>query len=112
DGTVAEHGYELGTRSASRRAQCVAGPGSETTVRPRIEKGARKVRVDVLAGVGDEVAAVADDDRVAIEHRSQLTVDARRRDRRGIRLEARPLRVATLLLLGAQLLDPILMRGI
>ena len=44
------------------------GPGAEAAERARVHPAARLVGLDVAAGVGDEVAAVADHDRVAVEH--------------------------------------------
>src|SRR3954465_12665487 len=51
-------------------------PGSEGAARPRVQPGARLVGVDHAPGVGDEVPAVADHDRVAVEHLLQLVVEA------------------------------------
>ena len=56
--------------------QRVARPAAEAAVRPGVQPAAGRVRVDDAAGVGHEVAAVADDDRVAVEHLGEL---ARRR---------------------------------
>ena len=69
------------------------------------------VALDELARVRHEVAAVADDDRVAIEPRAQLAVDARRLDRRGVGLERRQLGRALRLLVGAEPRDPVVVRA-
>src|SRR4029453_18623836 len=48
------------------------GPAAEAAVWARVHPAARLVGVDHAAGVGDEVAAVADHDRVAVEHLVEL----------------------------------------
>ena len=68
------------------------GPGAEAAERARVHPAARLVGVDEAAGVGDEVAAVADDDRVAVEHLAQLPVDADRVQRRARVVRAPPAR--------------------
>ena len=63
-----------------RRAEA----GAEAAVGAGVEPAAGPLRLDVLAGEGDEVAAVADDDRVVREARDQLAVDAGGVDRVGL----------------------------
>ena len=71
----------------------VAGAGAQAAERARVQPAARLVGVDDAPGVGDEVAAVADDDRVAVEHLAELVVQrasgAAARGRRAAR-PARP----------------------
>ena len=106
EGAVAEQQADLPVGVGELGADRLAGPGAEAAERPRVHPAARLVGVDEAAGVGDEVAAVADHDRVAVEHLAQLLVDADRVQRRA--------RVVQLLLLGgallvldlAQLLEP------
>ena len=82
------------------------GPGAEAAEGPGVHPAARLVGVDEAAGVGDEVAAVADHDRVAVEHLAELPVDAHRVQRRARVVELLPLGRALLVLDVAQLLDP------
>ena len=65
-----QHDLALGVRELGR--QRVAGPGAQAAERPRVQPAARLVGVDDAPRVGDEVAAVADDDRVAVEHLAEL----------------------------------------
>ena len=75
DRAVAEQQHDLpvGMRDAGRER--VARSHAEAAVRPGIEERPRLVAVDELARVRDEVAAVADHDRVAVEPLAQLAVD-------------------------------------
>ena len=93
DRAVAEHQHDLTVGMRERGRERVARAHAQAAVRPGIEERARLVAVDELARVRDEVAAVADHDRVAVEALAQLAVDARRLDRRRVGLErsaARP----------------------
>ena len=98
--------------TATRRAERVAGTGAETAVRAR-DRGTNPERTcRCTSRVRHEVATVADDDRVAIEQRAQLAVDARRHDRRRVAIRAAVrFGVAAALLFGAQLVDPALVLG-
>ncbi len=87
-------------------ADRLARPGAEAAEGPGVHPAARLVGVDEAAGVGDEVAAVADHDRVAVEHLAELLVDAHRVQRRAPVLELGPLAFAALALDVGQLLDP------
>src|SRR6202040_1343244 len=56
----------------------VARARAQTAVRPGIDPTTRFVRVDHTAGIGDEVAPVAHDDRITIQDLGQLAVDPHR----------------------------------
>src|SRR2546427_1330596 len=90
-------------RITEARAEAAVGTG--------IHPAAGLVRVDELAGVGDEVAAVTDHDRVAIEARDQLAVDARRVNRIAIAGQLGALGLTPRSLLIAQAGDPVLVIG-
>ncbi len=66
-----------------------AETGAETAVGAGVEPAAGTLRLDVLAREGDEVAAVADDDRVLGQPRDQLAVDPGGVDRVGLGAEQR-----------------------
>src|SRR6188472_4819454 len=74
----------------------LAGTGAEAAERSRVHPAAGLEGLDEAARIGDEVAAVTDDDRVALQHFAQLFVDADGMQRRA--------RVVELLLLGSALL--------
>src|SRR5262249_31515764 len=61
----------------------VAEPRAEAPVRPGIQPAAWLARLDVLARVADEVAAIADHDRVGLKQRRELAVNPHRVDREG-----------------------------
>ena len=82
EGAVAEQQHDLALGVGELGRECVAGAGPEASVRPGIKPAAGLVRVDHAAGVGDEVAAVADHDRIAVEQLRQLAVDPHRVKRR------------------------------
>src|SRR5205085_7273455 len=79
---VAPHHDDLPPGMREGGGERVPAPRAEAAVRPGVEEAAGLVRVDVLAGVRHEVAAVADDDRVAAEPAPEPAVGARRPDRR------------------------------
>src|SRR5918995_5376511 len=79
---------------------------AETAVGPGVHPASRLVGLDHATGVGDEVAAVADHDRVAIQDLAKLTVDAKRVERRAIVVEVILFLRALLRLRLAQALDP------
>ena len=76
---VAEQQHDLGGRPGHRAAIGVAKAGAQAAVRAGVEPAAWLPRLDVLARVADEVAAVADDDGVGLEQRAR----ARRRSASG-----------------------------
>ena len=96
EGAVAEQEHDLAVGVRELGGQRVARAGAQAAERAGVEPAARLVGVDHSAGVGDEVAAVADHDRVAVEHRGQLAVDAHRMQRGAL--------VGELLALGGPLL--------
>ena len=102
EGAVAEQQADLALGVRELRGQRVAGPGAEAAVRPRVHPAARLVGLDHAPGVRDEVAAVADHDRVAVEHLAQLGVDAHRVQRRALVLQVVLLGGALLVLGRAQ----------
>ena len=81
---VAEQQHDLALGMGELRRQRVAGPRPEAAERPRVQPAAGREGLDHAPGVGDEVAAVADDDRVAVEQRAELAVDAHRMQRRAL----------------------------
>src|SRR4051794_27814056 len=87
-------------------ADRLAWTGAEAAEWTRIHPATRLVGIDEAAGVGDEVAAVADDDRVALEHFTQLFVDPHRVQRRAAVVELGLLGRPLLLLDLAQLCQP------
>ena len=96
EGAVAEQQADLALGVGDLGADRLAGPGAEAAEGAGVHPAARLVGVDVAAGVADEVAAVADHDRVAVENLRQLRVDPDRVKRRAA--------VAQLLPLGGPLL--------
>ena len=66
-GAVANDQHYLTVREGELRGQRVAGPRAEAAKRARVEPAARLIGVDHLSGEGDEVAAVADHDRVTVK---------------------------------------------
>ncbi len=87
DRAVAEQQHDLAVGMRDTRRQRVARPHAEAAVRSGIEECPRLEALDELPRVRDEVAAVADHDRVAVEALAELAVDARRLDRSGVGLE-------------------------
>ena len=70
--------HDLAVRVRERRPRARSpGPCRGSRTGPGSRKHAGLVAVDVLARVRHEVAAVADDDRVAVERGAELAVDAR-----------------------------------
>ena len=82
EGAVAEQQHDLALGVRELRRERVAGARPQAAERARVQPAARLVGVDRAAGEGDEVAAVADDDRVAVEQRVELGVDPHRVQRR------------------------------
>ena len=110
DRAVAEQQDELAVRVRDAGRERVARPHPEAPERAGVEEAAGLVAVDELAGVRHEVAAVADHDRVAVEARPQLAVDALRLDRRGRGLEADRVLRPPRPLLVAEPRDPVVVR--
>ena len=79
---VAEQEHDLAVRARELGGQRVARAAAEAAERARVQPAARLVGLDRAARVGGEVAAVADHDRVAVEHLAELGVDAQRMQRR------------------------------
>src|SRR4051794_4730911 len=84
---------------------------TEAPVRPGIEKRSGLITLHELARVRHEVAAVTDHYCVTREALLQLAVDASGLDRCGVGFEDRPFGGALGQLVGAQPLDPIVMRA-
>src|SRR3954454_23752692 len=78
EGAVPEEQADLAVGAGELRGDRVAGAGAEAAVGARVHPAAGFVGVDHPARVGDEVAPVADHDRVAVEYLLQLVVDAHR----------------------------------
>src|SRR3954449_8190900 len=95
-GAVAEQQADLAVGMGDLGADRLPRPGAETAERAGVHPTAGLVGLDVAAGIGDEVAAVADDDRVAVEDLVQLTVDADGMQRRALVVELSPLSGALL----------------
>ena len=81
---VAEQQHHLGSGPRDPRRDRVPEAGAQAAVRAGIEPAARLARLDVLARVADEVAAVADHHGVRFEQRGELAVDPHRVDRVGV----------------------------
>jgi hypothetical protein len=65
----------------------IAEAGAQTPVGAGVKPAAGEGRLDEAAREGDEVAPVADDDRVVVKLAQQLAIDAHRVDRRGLGLQ-------------------------
>ncbi len=78
---VAHQQEQRRLRVDEARGQREARSRAEAAVRSRVQPAAGLLRLDVPAGERDEVAAVADDDRVRRQPRQQLAVDPRGMDR-------------------------------
>ena len=77
---VAHHHDHLAIGAGDARRHGVAHAGAKAAVRAWVEPAPGLVRVDVLAGVRNEIAAVAHHHGVTIEQLAQLAIDARRLD--------------------------------
>ena len=84
EGAVAEQADDLAVGVGDLGADRLARAGAETAVGAGVHPAAGLVGIDDAAGVGDEVAAVADHDRVAVEHLGELVVDPQRVQRRAV----------------------------
>ena len=89
EGAVAEQQADLAVGVGELGADRLAGAGAEAAEGAGVHPAAGLVGVDEAAGVGDEVAAVADHDRVAVEHLAELPVDAHRVQRGAVVVELR-----------------------
>src|SRR3954451_11227640 len=88
------------------RADRLAGAGPEAAIGPRVHPGSGLPGLPDPAGEADEVAAVADHDRITVEEVAELLVDNHRMQWRAVVVEYLLL-LGTLLHLGAaHLLDP------
>ena len=96
EGAVAQQQAHLPVGVGELGRQRVARARAQAAERARVHPAAGLVGVDHAAGVGDEVAAVADHHGVAVEHLAQLVVEAQRVQRRAV--------VGELLLLARALL--------
>ena len=110
DRAVAEQQHDLAIGMGDTGRERVTRAHPQAAVRTRVEERAGHVAVDELPRVRDEVAAVADHDRVARQPLAQLAVDTRGLDRRGIRFEHRHLGGALGPLVVAQERDPVVTR--
>ena len=96
EGAVAEQQRDLAVGMGELGADRLAGAGAEAAVRAGVHPAAGLVGVDNLARVADEVAAVADHDRVAVEDVGELAVDPHRVQRGAVVVELGPLGLALL----------------
>ena len=103
---VADEQDNLAVGVGDLGCQRVTDARTQAAERPGIEPAARLVGVDEAAGVGDEVPAVADHDRVTVEELVQLGVDAHGMEGRAVVLELLTLGRALLVLDLAQARDP------
>ncbi len=87
EGAVAEQEDDLALGPRELGGQRVAGPRAQASEGPGVEPASRPEGVHHPTGIGDEVASVADDDGVAIEHLGELGVDAHGMKRRAVILE-------------------------
>ncbi len=106
EGAVAEQQADLTLRMGELGSDCLTGPGSQTAKGTRIHPAAGLIGIDEAPGVGDKVTAVADHDRVTVEHLRQLVIDANRVQRGAPVFELSPLAPAPLGLDPAQPLTP------
>src|ERR1700740_3441030 len=90
------------------RCKRIARTSAEASKRARVEPATWLVAVDHAPCIRNEVTAIADHDRVAVEHFAELCIQAHRvqRGRRVLALSA--LALAPLGLDSAQLADPTL----
>ena len=106
EGTVADEQHDLLAGPRELRGQRVPRPGPQAPERPRIEPAAGLIGVHDTPREGDEVAAVADHDRVAVEDLAELLVEPHGMQRGAAVLELGPLGRALLVLDGADLREP------
>src|SRR5262249_54376595 len=106
EGAVAEQQADLALGMCELRADRLARACTQAAVGAGVHPGARLPGLPDAAGEADEVAAVADHDRIAVEEVAELPVDPHR-------VHGRAVVVEHLLLLGpllgldtAELLDP------
>ena len=107
EGAVAEQADDLAVGEGGLGADRLARAGAEAAVGAGVHPAAGLVGVDDAAGVRDEVAAVADHDRVAVEHLGELAVDPQRVQRGAVVVELVGLPRALLVLGLAQRRDPL-----
>src|SRR5215813_8133506 len=84
----------------------LSGAGAQAAERARVHPAARLEGLDEAARIGDEVAAVADHDRVTVENFPQLLVNADRMQGRATVVQLLLLGRPLLGLHSAQLLEP------
>jgi hypothetical protein len=84
EGAVSLQQHHLPVGVGELRRERVSGARSEAPKRSGIEPAAGLKRIDQAAGERDEVATVADHDRVAVEHAPELAVDPHRVQRRAL----------------------------
>src|SRR5215207_4976715 len=106
EGAVAEQQADLALGVGELGADRLAGPRTEAAVGAGVHPGAGLPGLPDPPREADEVAAVADHDRVAVEEVTELLVDAHRMKRGAIVVEHLLLLGALLGLGAAQLLDP------
>ena len=107
DGAVAQEQHHLAVGMGDAGGDGVAQTRSEAAVRARVHPATRLVGLDHSARVGDEVATVADHDRVAVDHLLELAVDTHRVERRARVVQLRLLGRALLVLGFAQPAKPL-----
>jgi len=93
---VAHQQHHLTLRVRQLRRQRIARPRAQAAKRARVEPAARLVAVHHAPRIRNEVAAVADHDRVAVERRTQLRIQPHRVKRRAAVLQLRALGVPAL----------------
>src|SRR5262245_19761095 len=103
---VAVHDDDVALRAGELGCHGVAGAGAERAERARVEPVPEAARAQHVGGRADEVAAVADDDRVGLEQLVDLRAHAERVDRRVVRRELRGQALPLLLLERAELGEP------
>ena len=106
EGAVAEEEADLAIGVGLGRADRLAGAGAEAAVGAGVHPRAGLVGLYIAAGVGDEVAAVADHDRVAVEDLVELLVDADGVERSAVVVELSLLGLALLVVVLPQDEEP------
>src|SRR5581483_6368654 len=96
----------VGAGRRELRGHGVAGARAERAERPRVEPVPEAARPEHVRRGADEVAPVADDDRVRADEAVDLGADAERVEGRLVARELRPERLPLLRLEGAELREP------
>src|SRR4029453_9247490 len=103
---VAIHDDDVALRARELRRHGIPGAGTERAERPRVEPVPEPARAEAVRRRAHEVAAVADEDRVAGDEPVDLRAHAQRVDGRLVRRQLWPELLPPLALERTQLLQP------